>query len=130
MEQFKAFFEGGRIYLEENLLRYRVTDRKTLFKVQAHYEEFPLQSTKLVNFIMWSEVLDMMVAKEHLTEEGLLPIVAIKSHFPNGLNEVLSTAFPELPFVDKPDFVPSTSSLDPNWIAGFVNADGSFTSGL
>ena len=26
-------------------------------------------------------------------------------------------------------FIPSTESLNPNWIAGFVNADGSFNLG-
>jgi LAGLIDADG endonuclease len=35
-----------------------------------------------------------------------------------------------LPLVEKPAFVPSTSALDPHWIAGFVNGDGSFSLGF
>ena len=68
-----------------------------------------------------------MVTKKHLTEEGLETIVAIKSLFPQGLNPKLTSAFPDLPFMERPSFTPSTEDLDPNWIAGFANGDSSFT---
>jgi hypothetical protein len=74
-------------------------------------------------------VLDIMIAKEHLTLPGLLKIVTIKSFFPGGLSELLLNAFPSLPFVSMPEFLPSADPLDFHWIAGFVNADGSFTLG-
>jgi hypothetical protein len=72
-------------------------------------------------------VLDLMVAKEHLILEGLLRIIAIKSFFPKGLSELLSNAFPSLPSVYKPDFIPSEDPLNAYWIAGFANGDGSFS---
>jgi LAGLIDADG endonuclease len=31
--------------------------------------------------------------------------------------------------VEKPDFIPSTLPLDPDWIAGFINGDGCFSLG-
>jgi LAGLIDADG endonuclease len=46
------------------------------------------------------------------------------------LNSVLKSAFPTIPFVRKPEFLPSALPLDPNWIAGFINGDGSFSLGL
>ena len=69
----------------------------------------------------------MIVAKEHLTKEGLLKIVATKSLFPQGQNKSLLKAFPSLRSIPQPDFIPFTSPLDPNWIAGFVNGDGCFS---
>jgi len=72
-------------------------------------------------------VLDLIETKEHLTLEGLLRIVAIKSFFPQGLNPLLISAFPSLPNLEKPDFIPSSEPLNPHWLAGFVNGDGSFT---
>jgi hypothetical protein len=35
-----------------------------------------------------------MMSKEHLTKEGLLKIVGLKKHSPNGLSENLLNAFP------------------------------------
>src|SRR5271165_2252379 len=79
---------------------------------------------------MWLIVLDIMVAKQHLTLEGLLRIIAIKSHFPLGLSSMLASTFPSLPSFVKPSFIPFPDPLDSSWIAGFVNGDGSFTLGF
>ena len=68
----------------------------------------------------------------HLTLEGLLQIIAIKSLFPKDLNELLSNVFTPsaLPSVTKSSFSPPTADpLDPDWIAGFTNGDGHFTLG-
>jgi len=56
--------------------------------------------------------------------------VAIKSHFPNGLSPLLFNAFSPLPSRSRPEFIPSTFSLDSSWIAGFINGDGSFSLGF
>jgi LAGLIDADG endonuclease len=62
-QSLQTFFSGGRI--SQNILRFVVTDLPTLLKVRDHFNKFPLQSTKWVNFQLWNQVLDMMVAKEH-----------------------------------------------------------------
>jgi len=49
--------------------------------------------------------------------------------FPKGLSPKLKTAFPVYTIVEAPIFIPSIELLNPNWIAGFTNADGSFTLG-
>jgi hypothetical protein len=54
-------------------------------------------------------------------------ILAYKGYFPNGLNEDLKKAFPDIQPYERPVFVPSTESLNPHWIAGFVSADGHFS---
>jgi hypothetical protein len=107
-------------------LYYRATDLTTLLKIRSHFLQFSLQSSKLVYFQMWSQVLDRIVAKEHLTLKGLYKIVSIKSHFPRGSNNSLFNAFPDIPSFTKPPFISFTLSLDPHWLAGFVNGDGFF----
>ena len=129
LESFRDFFGGGNIYLIGNQLYYKVTDLQTLLKVRDHFNNYFLQSTKLIYFKLWSQVLDLMVAKEHLTEKGLFKIVALKSLFPMGLNDSLIKAFSSFPLIKRPEFISSTDSLDPNWIAGFANGDGFFSLG-
>jgi hypothetical protein len=129
LESLVLFFGGGQIYLDRNQLYYCVQDLSILLKVRDHFLLYPLQSTKWIYFQLWSLVLDMMVAKEHLTLEGLLRIVAIRSHFPKGLSKLLSNAFPSLPFVFKPNFIPSPEPLNSYRIVGFANGDGSFSLG-
>ena len=104
LESIQNFFgcSGGIISLEGNQLRYRVVDLKTLLRVRDHFRNYPLESTKLINFQLWSRVLDLVVARQHLTMGGLLLIVAIKSHFPPGLSSMLATTFPLIPLVSKP----------------------------
>jgi LAGLIDADG endonuclease len=66
LQSLQTFFGGGRIQKDsKNFLCYEVTDLETLLRVRDPFNKFPLQSTKLVNFKMWSQVLDMMVAKQH-----------------------------------------------------------------
>ena len=55
--------------------------------------------------------------------------MALKAFFPMGLSDTLRLAFPDLPSVEKPLFIPSSEALDPYWIAGFANGDGSFALG-
>jgi hypothetical protein len=108
-------------------LYFIVQDLPTLLKVCTHFLQYTLQSTKQIHFQLWSQVLDTIAAKQHLTSSGLERIVSIKFHFPLGLSPLLSKAFPSLPSFDKPSFIPSKSDLDSHWIAGFANGDGSFT---
>uniref|UniRef100_UPI0030E5EFA5 hypothetical protein n=1 Tax=Dematophora necatrix TaxID=2751867 RepID=UPI0030E5EFA5 len=81
---------------------------------------------------------------EHLTSEGLLKIINIKASMNKGLSEELSKAFPPGPgpsgifFNKKIDAVPvlrpgpgplvdTPTIRDPNWLAGFVSAEGCFS---
>jgi hypothetical protein len=93
----QIFFPWGKI----NLFRFVISDLKTLLNVKDHFINYPLQSTKLIYFAppfrggiklkfykykiyfhSRCQVLDMMVAKEHLTIGGLNLIVAIRSLCP------------------------------------------------
>jgi len=65
-----------------------------------------------------------MLDKKHLTWEGLLQIIAYKSHFPKGLSNLLINSFPNYKPVILPDYTPNLNIININWIAGFINSDG------
>jgi hypothetical protein len=70
-----------------------------------------------------------MKEKEHLTQDGLNKIVAIKSSMNKELSESLKTAFLDIVPVLRP-LVENETIPHPNWIAGFTSGDGSFWVGI
>lgn len=54
---------------------------------------YPLLTYKLVYFFLWSTILNIVKAKEHLTWAGLLSIAALKYHFKGGLSPKWSAIF-------------------------------------
>ena len=52
--------------------------------IREHFKKYPLQTSKSVYFNLWCEALDIMINKEHLTEEGLSKIREIKSTMNKG----------------------------------------------
>jgi hypothetical protein len=63
--------------------------------------------------------------KEHLSQEGLHKIVAIKASINLGLSVVLKAAFPNITPVSRPVLV-NQEIKDPYWLAGFVSGEGCF----
>lgn len=97
--------------------------------MRRHFERFPLETSKRFHFDQCCAVMDIIINKDHLEIEGIQAIALIKSMFPNGLNKDLLSLVQGQTLPSKPLFVPSTSPLHPDWIAGFVTADGSFSLG-
>jgi LAGLIDADG endonuclease len=62
---------------------------------------------------------------EHLTEEGLLKIVTLKSSLNWGNSDKLTKAFPVVIPVKRQEYK-FKGIPDPFWIAGFTSGDGSF----
>jgi LAGLIDADG DNA endonuclease family protein len=124
----QEFFGVGQIvYSKDNsYIRYIVNGLQNCIIIRNHFLSYPLLSFKLVHFKIWSEIIDIMLAKEHLTLEGLLRIIALKEHCPNGLSNLLITEFPNYTPINCPIYNPDFTLLNIHWLAGFINADGSF----
>jgi len=67
-----------------------------------------------------------MRRKEHLTEDGLRKIVAIRASMNWDLSDVLKKAFPYIVPVVRP-LVENPKILDRNWLAGFTTGEGCFS---
>lgn len=127
LERIQDYFNGeGSMSKSGNMYSYEISSLNALNIVREHFEKYPLQTTKYVHFKLWCEVLDIMEKKEHLTPEGFKKILSIKSVFPKGLSSSLLEDYPNIVPINKPVFVPGKDKLDPNWIVGFTQADGTF----
>lgn len=74
LEDIKNYFGVGYIQIntKDNTIRYRVISLKDNLIIQRHFKEYPLMTHKLVHFTLWSEILELKILKQHLTETGLL----------------------------------------------------------
>ena len=116
----------------DNTLRYTVNGLKNCKIIQKHFLNYPLLTYKLVYFQLWSSILEIMESGAHTTLEGLLRIVALKSHFKKGLSDTLKASF--FPLLDtsdftqtvKPSYNPNLYLLNIHWLSGFITADGHF----
>lgn len=70
-------------------------------------------------------MVDLIIRKEHLTKEGLQKIVNFKAALNRGLSNKMWQAFPKTIPVERPKVL-LKSIPDPNWLAGFVDGEGSF----
>lgn len=70
-----------------------------------------------------------MKNKEHLTEEGLNKIIALKSAINKGLSDMLKAAFPMHAVVSvvRPIHTVSETPLHPSWVSGFTEGEGCFS---
>ena len=128
LERIKDFFGNiGSISLcGGNMFYYEVSSITTLQVIINHFEKYPLETTKIIHFKLLSNVVKMILNKEHLTEEGFMKILSIKAVFPKGLHEKILTAYPNIKPIIKPTFIPNSGRLNPDWVAGFSQADSSF----
>jgi hypothetical protein len=67
----------------------------------------------------------MINCKAHLDREGVNKLVGIKFSINKGLTSTLLEAFPDMCAVDRPKRE-VTSSIDPDWLAGFIDGEGCF----
>jgi LAGLIDADG endonuclease len=128
-EEIQNFFGVGNVKVEKNgsIIRYWVTGLHNCLIIRNHFIAYPLMTYKLVHFLLWSSIIDLIITKAHLNLKGFLQIVALKAHFPKGLSQKLLLAFPNYSPIIVPAFLPDFSHLNIHWIAGFINADGSFS---
>ena len=122
-----------------NMYVYEVTSLKALHIIKNHFEKYPLETSKYIHFILWFEIISLLERKTHFQYDGFMKILGIISVFPTskrglsrkapetkGLSKSVSEAHPNVVPIKKPEHIPGKILLNPYWIAGFVQADGTF----
>jgi len=122
----QSFLGVGNITKQgKDSVQFRVTSVKDLRVIINHFDKYPLITQKFADYQLFKQVVDMVNRKEHLTEEGLRKIIAIKASNNNGLTKTLKAAFPNISPVPRLK-VTGQRIPDPHWIAGFVYGEGCF----
>ena len=127
IKEIMKFLKVGSINFEHGLktIQYRVLSIKELKVILEHLDKYPLRTQKQSDYLALKLVYLIIKNKEHLTPEGLRKIVAIKASMNRGLSDKLQLAFPDVVPSERP-VVSNSTTLDPNWLAGFVAGEGSF----
>jgi hypothetical protein len=127
--QLQQFFGGiGSINKDKKnkALRYHIAGIKDLTNILIpHFEKYPLLTKKVEDFILFQKVVVLMLNKKHLTSEGLQEIINIKASMNLGLSDLQNSEFSNLTPVVRPN-INTINIPDPNWISGFVEAEGNF----
>jgi hypothetical protein len=71
------------------------------------------------------QCFDIIKNGQHLTEEGLLKILGLKTFLNLGLSDKLIEAFPNTIPVNRPEYK-FKGIPHPFWVSGFISGDGSF----
>ena len=90
-----------------------------------HFQKYPLIGAKVSDFLLFKQCYDLIKQKQHLTQEGLEKIIALKGNLNKGLSPVLKEAFPNIIPVVRPLYK-FNGIPDPFWISGFVSGDSTF----
>lgn len=90
-----------------------------------HFDKYPLLTKKREDYLLFKQAVAIIKNKQHLTLEGLTQIISIRSSMNKGLSETLSVNFPDIIPAIRPCVEPM-SIINPNWLAGFTEAEGCF----
>lgn len=126
LQRIQATFGVGKIHIHgKNSVQYRVESIKDLQVIITHFDQFPLASAKISDYLLFKLCFNLVLLQEHLTKEGLLKLVEIKAAMNLGLPSNLKEAFPNAVQIDRPKYA-FKGIPDPYWVAGFTSGDGSF----
>ena len=114
LEEIKNFFNVGSIYKHgSHSIQFIVRSIKDLAVIINHFDKFPLLSEKKADFLLGKKVFYLMLNKEHMKQEGLRKIVAIRASMNRGLSSELQTAFLNVIPASRPKIANKTIQ-DPN----------------
>ena len=127
LEKIQKFFDTGKIYNSSTASKYVVYSVTGLQKIIQHFDKYTLFTQKRADFELLKQAFTLVQNKEHLTRQGLEKIIAIKASMNNGLSEELKGNFPNIASgLSLRPVIRNTVEPDPNWLAGFTSAEGSF----
>jgi len=108
-----------------NMVAYIVESFRDLQVIVDHFDKYPLITAKVSDFLLFKQCFDIINQKKHLTEEGILKLVSLKSSLNWGLSDNLKKAFSNVVPINRPEYF-FKGITDPFWVAGFTSGDGSF----
>lgn len=124
----REFFGTGAINVvsNETAVRFDIRNLESINSlIIPHFTKFPLKTQKLADFLLFKKAVELVNKGDHLTEEGLNKIMAIKASMNKGLTPNLIQSFPDTVGVARP-LVKEIKTIEPEWFVGFADAEGCF----
>ena len=87
----KNFFGVGSITISGNSVHYRVRSRQNLLIIIEHFNKYPLHTSKMINFMYFTKVYDLIGQNLHTNVNGFLQLASLI----NKLNRPLSAPLTE-----------------------------------
>ena len=134
IKSIKDFF-GNIGYISEpnknHTVEFRVSTLKDLVNVIiTHFDNYPLITKKYSDYVLFKQIVLLMLNKEHSTLEGVQKAINIKSSMNKGLSENLKESFPNtIPMEKSGNSINNSinnNSLHPDWVAGFSTGESNF----
>lgn len=127
--KIQAYFGVGAIYHRPDRKKsvYRVSNANYIKDVIIpHFTKYPLISKKRLDYLLWSEVIKLILNKDHLNKEGFSKILSYYASINKGVSKKVQEYFPNIIPADKP-VISLPDNLNPQWVSGFVAGDGGFS---
>jgi hypothetical protein len=104
----------GKIYKRgQQSAQIQVSSVKEIAKLMEYFSNYPLITKKWADCELLKRIINLMLNKQHLTEDGLHKIVAIKASINLGLPTSLQDSFNKVTPVERP-LVKNPIISDPN----------------
>ena len=116
----------GSISDSGNMRKFRIRDKLILKQfIIPIFSQIPLLTSKMYRFKLWVEALEIWEDLEIPKDQRVKRVLDIKEQMSNIPNGYKSPAFDSLYTVEE-DVISLNNFYNPNWVAGFVEGDGSF----
>lgn len=100
LDMVNSYFSGTATVVgpdTKGIVRFSLVGFDNIMKyVLPHFEKYPLQSAKRIDYDFWVKCAHLMKAKEHLTLPGVYKILAYKGVMNLGLSPELRKSFPDI----------------------------------
>ena len=129
IQSIQEFF-GGIGYISKpnnrSTVEFRVSTLNDIINVIIpHFDNYPLITKKHSDYVLFKQVILLMLNKEHNTLKGIQKIVNIKASLNLGLSKDLKEAFPDTIPTKKLESCVE-NNLSPGWMAGFSTGESNF----
>ena len=127
LKQIQSYFGVGSISKQgEYKYQYRVQSIKDMVSIIKHFDNYPLLSEKQIDYELIKKAFNIIYNKEHLTQNGLNKVIALKACLKRGLPSDISLAFSDVMLIDRPTVNNIDVKIDPYWFAGFSSGEACF----
>lgn len=129
----KKFFSVGTVSKTGiKGVQYRVRSRSDLNVIIAHFNKYPLRTTKILNFMYFCEIMDLINKRVHTNFLGFLKLVSLINKLNKPISDSLLSKLLQLGPISSIEFkisssINKTENLNPFWISGFVTGESYFT---